>query len=133
MGIARVKQLTEATVTCDRRGAGTYPYMAPEMFTKSHRGPAADIYSLGCLYIELFGRKRVWPNLEGPEIMMRVLGSFNNPPRVPSTTHLTPMFGDICSKMCTLEAMSRPNSKEVLVAVKQISDIILANNTATEN
>ena len=83
MGIARVKQLTEATVTCDRRGAGTYRYMAPEMFTKSHRGPAADIYSLGCLYIELFGRKRVWPNLEGPEIMMRVLGSFNNPPQVP--------------------------------------------------
>ena len=68
MGIARVKQLTEATVTCDRRGAGTYPYMAPEMFTKSHRGPAADIYSLGYLY------------MEGPEITMRVLGSFNNPP-----------------------------------------------------
>ena len=37
MGIARVKQPTEATVTCDRRGAGTYPYMAPEMFTKSHQ------------------------------------------------------------------------------------------------
>lgn len=121
MGIARVKQLAEATITCDRRGAGTYPYMAPEMFTKSRRGPAVDVYSLGCLYIELFGRRRVWPNLEGPEIMMRVLGSFNSPPQPPSTDHLSPMFSDVCSKMCTLDATSRLTSEQVLFAIQQIS------------
>ena len=36
---------------------GTYPYMPPEMFDKSYMDTAVDIYSLGCLYIELFGEK----------------------------------------------------------------------------
>ena len=47
MRLAKVKQLT--TVTCIGQGPGTFPYMAPEMFKESRRGPAADIYSLGCL------------------------------------------------------------------------------------
>ena len=57
MGLAKVKQLTESTVTCVNKGPGTFPYMAPEMFKESRRGPAADIYSLGCLFIVLFSRK----------------------------------------------------------------------------
>lgn len=122
MGIAKIKQLTEATVTCTSKGPGTYPYMAPEMFTKSHRGPAVDIYSLGCLYIELFGRKRVWHNLDVPDIMVKVLGAYNVPPQAPSTAHLVGTFSNLCSRMCTLDATLRPNSREVLVAIKQIAD-----------
>ena len=49
MGLAKVKRLTESTVTCINKGPGTFPYMAPEMFKERRRGPAADIYSLGCL------------------------------------------------------------------------------------
>lgn len=76
MGIAKIKQLTDASVTCVSRGPGTFPYMAPEMFKESRRGSAVDVYSLGCLYIELFGKKRVWPGLDGPAIMIKVLGSY---------------------------------------------------------
>ena len=36
----------------------TYPYMLPEMFDKSYIDTAVDIYSLECLYIELFGESR---------------------------------------------------------------------------
>lgn len=57
MGIAKVKRVAERTVTSLSKGPGTYPYMAPEMFKKDHRGPPADMHSLGCLLIELFG---VW-------------------------------------------------------------------------
>lgn len=117
LGIARVKQLTEATMTCQSKGPGTFPYMAPEMFTKSHRGPAVDIYSLGCLYIELFGKQRVWPSLDGPDIMLKVLGAYNIPPQAPDTSHLMGYYADVCSQMCKLEASSRPNSREVLQQV----------------
>ena len=44
MGIAKVKQVSEATVTSVSKGPGTYPYMAPEMFKKSHRGTPVDIF-----------------------------------------------------------------------------------------
>ena len=70
MGIAKVKQVAEATVISISKGPGAYPYMAPEMFKKSHRGTPVDIYSLGCLFIELFAQRRVWPNLDAPDIMM---------------------------------------------------------------
>src|SRR5690606_6985104 len=41
----------------DQRGFGTYEYMAPESFLEDQpRGPAADLYALGCLlYHMLFG------------------------------------------------------------------------------
>ena len=64
MGIAKVKKAAEATVTSVNKGPGTFPYMAPEMFKSSPQGPAVDIYSPGCLFIELFGRRRVWPDLK---------------------------------------------------------------------
>ena len=54
MGIARIN---DASVTCASKGPGTFPYMAPEMFRASRRGPPVDMYSLGCLFIELFGKK----------------------------------------------------------------------------
>lgn len=121
MGIAKTKQMTEATLTCHSKGPGTYPYMAPEMFTQSRRGPAVDIYSLGCLFIELFGRKRVWRQLDGPGIMRKVLGAYNCPPQGPSTAHLCPTFAILCSQMCALEAASRPNSSYVLATVENMA------------
>ena len=54
MGIAKVKRVAETAVTSLSKGPGTYPYMAPEMFRKGRYGSPADIYSLGCLLIELW-------------------------------------------------------------------------------
>ena len=85
MGIVKVKKAAEATVTSVNKGPGTFPYMAPEMFKSSRRGPAVDIYSLGCLFIELFVRKRVWPDLDATAIMMKVVGSYDTPPVMPDT------------------------------------------------
>ena len=109
-----MKQLNVATATCAGIGAGTFPYMAPEMFQKSRRGAAVDIYSLGCLFIELFGRKRVWQGQHGPTIMMKLLGSYNTPPEGPNTSHLPPKVQDLCSSLCNLDASERPSSKDVL-------------------
>ena len=121
MGLAKVKQLTESTVTCISKGPGTFPYMAPEMFKESRRGPAADIYSLGCLFIELFSRKRVWPGLDGPGIMLKVLGSYNSPPQGPNTSHLPPMVQDLCTKLTNLEPSKRPKSNDVLEMVSELA------------
>ena len=67
LGIAKIKEFSDLTMTCQEKGPETFPYMAPEMFKVSRRGAAVDIYSLGC--IELFGQKRVWQGLDGPSIM----------------------------------------------------------------
>ena len=116
----KVKELTDATMTCVSKGMGTFPYMAPEMFRKSRRGTAVDMYSLGCLFIELFGKQRVWPGLDGPDIMLKVLGSYGTPPQSPCISHLPPPIQDLCSKLCDLEASKRPHSGEVLLAIQKM-------------
>lgn len=121
MGIARTKRLTEASVTCKTEGPGTYPYMAPEMFQQSRRGPAVDIYSLGCLYIELFGRRRIWHDLDGPAIMQKVLGSYKTPPKRPSTAHLDATVTLLCSQMCDLDPCLRPTSRDVFQEVQKMA------------
>jgi serine/threonine protein kinase len=121
MGIAKVKQVSEATVTSVSKGPGTYPYMAPEMFKKSHRGTPVDIFSLGCLFIELFGRRRVWPNLDAPDIMMRVMGSYETPPQMPDTSDIKEPYKEICHKLCQLEAAKRPKSGDVMMMLKSIT------------
>ena len=63
MGISKLRQASQVTMTTVSGPAGTYPYMAPEMFVPGYRGTGVDIYALGCLYIELFGQKMVWPGL----------------------------------------------------------------------
>ena len=66
MGISKLQITMQTITTASRSPKGTYPYMAPDMFTvEGHRGTAADVHSAGCLYIELFGRQRVWPGLNG--------------------------------------------------------------------
>ena len=114
LGIAKVKVVAETTRTSVTKGPGTYPYMAPEMFQKSHHGPAVDIYSFGCLLIELFGRRRVWPGLDAPDIMLCVMCSYSNPPQMPNTSHLNDVFMKVCTCLCQLEPSARPTSAEVV-------------------
>ena len=118
MGIAKIKQLNVATATCAGNGPGTIPYMAPEMFQKCRRGPAVDIYALGCLFIELFGRRRVWEGYDSSDIMMKVLGSYKTPPEGPSTNHLSAEVHKLCSALCDLDATKRPDSRGVLVMLE---------------
>ena len=120
MGVTRLKKAGEATITSTSKGPGTYPYMAPEMFKRARRGPPVDIYSLGCLYLELFGRRRVWPGLDGTEIMMKVCGSYDTPPCMPDLKHLDEMYFRICSSCCQLDPANRPNIDEIVNLVEQV-------------
>ena len=94
LGIAKLNEASEFTITSIRSGPGTMPYMAPEVFVKKRRGVPVDIYSLGCLLVELFGRRRAWPNNDLAQIMMKLLGSYNSPPVGPDISHLG-QFGNL--------------------------------------
>ena len=120
MGVTWIKKAAEATVTSLGKGPGTFPYMAPEMFRKARRGTAMDIYSLGCSLIELFGCRRVWPNLDATEIMMRVCGSYEDPPTMPDLSHLTEGHQVVCNACCQLNGASRPSIDEVLDMIEQL-------------
>jgi len=115
MGISKLREASQATITTvSNNPVVTYPYMAPELFSQRNRGTAVDIYSLGCLYIELFGQVRVWPGLAGMQIMQKVCGSFSSPPIMPNTSHLETKYRKICMACCQLNASQRPKISAVL-------------------
>ena len=116
LGLAKLKDAAQQTMTTvTQHLIGTYPYMAPEMFSVSHRSSAVDIYSMGCLYIELFGKKRVWPpGMSSAQIMQKVCGSYGSPPVSPSTGHLTPSQQVLCNACCQLDYKMRPTTDRVL-------------------
>lgn len=78
------------------------------MFSQSRRGAAVDIYSFGCLLIELFGQKRLWHGLSGPQIMQVVCGTFRTAPSSPCTDHLEEQYRIICNRCTQLEPKDRP-------------------------
>lgn len=117
MGIAKVKEVAEATITSMSRGPGTITYMAPEMYQESRRGPAVDIYSLGCSFIELFGKKHVWQDLSAAAIMSKM---YATPPQMPSTAHLEAPFKELCTTMTDLDPSKRPSIQEVSGTIEGI-------------
>ena len=120
MGIAKMKQVAEATRTSLGKGPGTFPYMAPEMFKKGHRGTPVDIYLLGCPFIELFGRGCVWLDLDGPHIMLKVMGSYDTPPEMPDISHLNSDYQKICFELCQLQPDKRPNIAQVVGMINSL-------------
>ena len=89
LGVAKILPSNALSLrTSHNQEAGTPSYMAPELYTPSRRGTPVDIYSFGCLLIELFGGKRVWAGLSSAEIMQKVCGCYEQPPCGPSVQHL---------------------------------------------
>ncbi|KAL1122362.1 hypothetical protein AAG570_003767 [Ranatra chinensis] len=72
-----VKIKAHTTVPGELKGfVGTQAYMAPEVFTKTNtegHGRAADIWSLGCVIIEMASGKRPWSEYDSNyQIMFKV-------------------------------------------------------------
>lgn len=112
MGISKLKDISQATATTlSSNPIGTYPYMVPEMFGPGRRGPAVDIYSFGCLLIELFGQQRVWGTTTGMQIMQKVCGSFKSQPQPPAIDHLPMHVQHICKACCQLDSRSSKDVK----------------------
>lgn len=115
MGLSKFKDTSQATVTTvTPHPTGTYPYMAPEMYSASHRSTGVDIYSFGCLMIEVFGQRKVWGELSGMNIMQKVCGSYNKPPQPPSVVHLPLDLQNICKSCCNIDSSKRPNIQDVV-------------------
>ena len=115
MGLSKFKDSSQATATTRTpHPTGTYPYMAPEMFGASRRGTAVDIYSFGCLMIEVFGQKKVWGDLPGINIMHKVCGSYNELPQSPSVGHLPLHCQRICQSCCCTNGQKRPSIQDLI-------------------
>eukprot|EP00731_Ephydatia_muelleri_P018957 Em0011g997a len=82
LGLARLQNHLATIKTSKGCGAGTVPYKAPEMFYDGKRSTPADIYSFGCVLIELTTSRRVWGTMDGFQITAKKHGLAHIPQRV---------------------------------------------------
>ena len=114
LGVAKLQDQLATLKTCKGPGAGTVPYKAPEMFIDAKRSRQVDIYSFGCLLIELSTKQRVWGELNATQITAKVLGAYKIHPQSPSTSAVPQMYQAMCEQCTKSEPEDRPTAIQLL-------------------
>ena len=110
-----VKIKAHTTMPGELQGfVGTQAFMAPEVFTKNMsegHGRAADVWSVGCVVIEMATGKRPWHELESNYQIMFKVGMGESPP-VPET--LNKEGQDFLSKCFEHDPRVRATAEDLL-------------------
>lgn len=95
---------------------GTVFWMAPEMVdTKQGYSAKVDIWSLGCVVLEMFAGKRPWSNLEVVAAMFKIGKSKSAPPIPDDTLPLIPQNGrDFLDQCFRIDPEKRPTADKLL-------------------
>ncbi|KAG2491668.1 hypothetical protein HYH03_010037 [Edaphochlamys debaryana] len=91
---------------------GTPNWMAPEIIMQSGHGRAADIWSLGCVVIEMATGRAPWYNFRDPMAVMFKVASTKELPPMPDT--LTPYAKDFLTLCFSRVPRERPNATRLL-------------------
>jgi len=94
---------------------GTPMYMSPEVITGSDKGRhgSIDIWSLGCVVLEMATGRRPWANLDNEwAIMWNIAGG--HPPQLPAPDQLSQSGIDFLKKCFERDPGIRPSAAELL-------------------
>ncbi|KAG8884245.1 hypothetical protein FRB97_004750 [Tulasnella sp. 331] len=91
---------------------GSLFWMAPEMLHNNKKGYNAkiDIWSLGCVFIEMFAGRRPWEQDDFVSVMFKV-GHNKMAPPVPEDVHLSPEADDFRLKCFAEDPAERPTAE----------------------
>ena len=114
LGLAKLHNKMSVIATSKGSGAGTLAYKAPEMFVDCKRSTPVDIYSFGCVIIEMHQNERVWGDLDGYQIMGKVLGSFQAQPESPPVQNVSEQHRQICKDCTAYDPSKRPSASQLV-------------------
>ena len=92
---------------------GTVAFMAPEVLRGEPYGRSADIWSLGCVIIEMSSGHPPWDaiNMKNAFSLIYKIASSPRPPDIPN--HLSPALKDFAKRLLQPDAKDRPHSQEL--------------------
>ncbi|KAI3649085.1 hypothetical protein MP228_006939 [Amoeboaphelidium protococcarum] len=89
---------------------GSVFWLSPEVVKHFHYSKKSDVWSFGCLVIEMFTGTHPWPNMNQMAAMFRI-GQKNQPP-YPDT--LSPEAKDLLQQCLALNYKERPDANQLL-------------------
>ncbi|MBS0350641.1 MAG: protein kinase, partial [Proteobacteria bacterium] len=92
-----------------RGGAGTLPWMAPELHDEKPNSQETDVYSLGVVLWEIVSRKMPYAGLSGDQMIPRTLQGKRDPLPDPCPE----VFRLMILACCKLEPSERPTAEQV--------------------
>ncbi|KAM7209308.1 hypothetical protein V8F20_000358 [Naviculisporaceae sp. PSN 640] len=94
---------------------GTPMYMSPEVIKgeKPDHFGAVDIWSLGCVILEMATGRRPWANLDNEWAIMYNIAQ-GNPPQLPSSDQLSPQGVDFLKRCFERDSKKRATAVELL-------------------
>ena len=93
---------------------GTRSYMSPEQIRGQSLGPAADIYSLGCMLFELFAQRPPFAASSPNDLLNRHLKS-PSPTLLAYAPKVSVEFADLLQRMMAKQPTSRPESMSAIL------------------
>jgi serine/threonine protein kinase len=101
--------------TCDglmKSMKGSIPWMAPEVINSSGYGRMADIWSFGCVLVEMGTAKHPWGHFDNPIAAMRRIGMSEDTPPLPDCISET--CKDFIAGCLRRDKTQRPNATDLL-------------------
>lgn len=104
-----------ATTRPNNSMTGTPMYMSPEVIKGENpgRAGAVDVWSLGCVILEMATGRRPWSNLDNEWAIMYNIAQ-GNPPQLPSSDQLSPQGIDFLQRCFARNPGERASAVELL-------------------
>lgn len=114
-GKTLVVAASKAAGKADKSMTGTPMYMSPEVIKgeNSGRAGAVDVWSLGCVILEMATGRRPWASLDNEWAIMYNIAQ-GNPPQMPSNDQLSPQGIDFLKKCFIRDPKKRASAAELL-------------------
>ena len=96
--------------------------MAPELFDRARTadvGVQTDIWSLGCIFIELFSNKRPWSYISSSKVSNVYYEIFKRKP-IPIPDVILPEIRGLIAQCCDYDSFKRPTANRILNVLEGI-------------
>merc|ERR1712217_753198 len=100
------------TDTLNHTMKGSIPWMAPEVITNTGYGRRADIWSFGCVIIEMATASNPWGKFDNPMAAMLKIGMSKELPPIPDG--LSECCCDFIRKCIQRDVALRPYAEELM-------------------
>ncbi|KAF3939469.1 hypothetical protein ABW19_dt0204946 [Dactylella cylindrospora] len=129
------KTKVEATKPGLNSMTGTPMYMSPEVIKGEHQGRhgSVDIWSLGCVVLEMATGRRPWASLDNEWAVMWNIAA-GNPPQFPSPDQLSEQGMDFLKRCFERDPRKRPTAAELLQHpwISVIRNQVIPNTPSSE-